>query len=226
MSPKSMNLCAVICSDLERSRWISSTTRAKPSCFRKRRPADAGPFRAGDVPESTVLQFRAMDETAGACPILCGMLERASGSGISPLRAKSCAVATVDLFGELEPPNDLVLIGYRGTGKEHGRAKFWLQSSAARWSPTDAEIVKARKLSVPEIVKRFGWDHFRDLGRPCVSGFLPHGTVDHHYRGRCHSSGPENVEALRPNRRVGVALQRPSKRNHAPDRWRYAAARR
>lgn len=57
---------------------------------------------------------------------------------------------------------NLVLIGYRGTGKSSvGRIL------AARLNrilvSTDEEIVKRAGTSIPEIVTRHGWNHFRDL---------------------------------------------------------------
>jgi shikimate kinase len=57
---------------------------------------------------------------------------------------------------------NIVLIGYRGTGKSSvGK----LLSERLGWPviSTDAEIVRRASLSIPQIVERFGWDHFRDL---------------------------------------------------------------
>jgi shikimate kinase len=57
---------------------------------------------------------------------------------------------------------NIVLIGYRGTGKSsvgHILAKQMHRELIS----TDAEIVRKANLAVPEIVKRFGWDYFRDL---------------------------------------------------------------
>ena len=57
---------------------------------------------------------------------------------------------------------NIVLIGYRGTGKsEVGKLL------AARLGMTlvgmDAEIVKSAGRSIPDIVEKFGWPKFRDL---------------------------------------------------------------
>ena len=57
---------------------------------------------------------------------------------------------------------NIVLIGYRGTGKSTvGKVV------AARLGrivvSTDAEIVKRAGHAIPEIVAQVGWDHFRDL---------------------------------------------------------------
>lgn len=57
---------------------------------------------------------------------------------------------------------NLILIGYRGTGKSTvGR----LLTSRLGWETvsTDALIIEKAKLPIPEIVSQFGWDHFRDL---------------------------------------------------------------
>lgn len=56
---------------------------------------------------------------------------------------------------------NLVLIGYRGTGK----STIGRRLSAELGMPLvslDEEIVRRTGLSIPEIVKRRSWDHFRD----------------------------------------------------------------
>jgi shikimate kinase len=57
---------------------------------------------------------------------------------------------------------NLVLIGYRGTGKS---TVGQILSERLGWPlvSTDAEIVKRTNLAIPQIVERFGWDHFRDI---------------------------------------------------------------
>lgn len=57
---------------------------------------------------------------------------------------------------------NIVLIGYRGTGKSTvGRL---LASRLGRQLvSTDAEIVKRAQRSVPEIIAQEGWEYFRDL---------------------------------------------------------------
>lgn len=57
---------------------------------------------------------------------------------------------------------NLILIGYRGAGKSSvGR----LLAERLGWDliSTDAEIVRKAGLPIPDIVQRFGWDHFRNL---------------------------------------------------------------
>jgi len=57
---------------------------------------------------------------------------------------------------------NLVLIGYRGTGKSTV-GKILAERLGWELVSTDAEIIRRARLSVPDIVQRFGWDHFRDL---------------------------------------------------------------
>jgi shikimate kinase len=57
---------------------------------------------------------------------------------------------------------NIVLIGYRGTGKSTV-AKILGQRLGRKVLSTDAEIVKEAKQSIPHIVEQFGWDHFREL---------------------------------------------------------------
>lgn len=57
---------------------------------------------------------------------------------------------------------NIVLIGYRGTGKSTV-AKILGQRLGRRVISTDAEIVKEAGRSIPQIVEQFGWNHFREL---------------------------------------------------------------
>ncbi|MEC4681541.1 MAG: shikimate kinase [Nitrospirota bacterium] len=57
---------------------------------------------------------------------------------------------------------NIVLIGYRGTGKST-IAKILGQRLRRKVISTDAEIVKESGQSIPQIVEQFGWDHFREL---------------------------------------------------------------
>ncbi len=57
---------------------------------------------------------------------------------------------------------NIVLIGYRGTGKSTA-AKILGQRLGRKVISTDAEIVKEAGQSIPQIVEQFGWDHFRGL---------------------------------------------------------------
>ncbi|HEV8539523.1 MAG TPA: shikimate kinase [Nitrospiraceae bacterium] len=57
---------------------------------------------------------------------------------------------------------NIVLIGYRGTGKS-SVGKILAERLGRQLVSTDAEIIKRAGRSIPEIVKQSGWDYFRDL---------------------------------------------------------------
>ena len=57
---------------------------------------------------------------------------------------------------------NIVLIGYRGTGKSTAGKIVASRLGRAMFS-TDAEIVKRAGMSIPEIVAQHGWEYFRDL---------------------------------------------------------------
>ena len=57
---------------------------------------------------------------------------------------------------------NIILIGYRGTGKSTV-AQIIGQRLGRKVISTDAEIVKETKQSIPHIVEQFGWEHFREL---------------------------------------------------------------
>jgi len=57
---------------------------------------------------------------------------------------------------------NIVLIGYRGTGKSHV-GQLLGKHFGRKVVSMDAEIVKSAGMSIPEIVEKFGWDKFRDL---------------------------------------------------------------
>ena len=57
---------------------------------------------------------------------------------------------------------NVVLIGYRGTGKSTV-GKIVAARLGRTMVSTDAEIVKRAGQSIPEIVAQHGWDYFRDL---------------------------------------------------------------
>jgi shikimate kinase len=57
---------------------------------------------------------------------------------------------------------NLVLIGYRGTGKSSVARLLAARLGRPVFS-TDAEVVGRTNRSIPEIVKEFGWEYFRDV---------------------------------------------------------------
>ena len=57
---------------------------------------------------------------------------------------------------------NVVLIGYRGTGKSTVGKLVAAQLGRVLVS-TDAEVVKLTGQSIPEIVEKNGWEYFRDL---------------------------------------------------------------
>ena len=117
---------------------------------------------------------------------------------------------------------NLVLIGYRGTGKSTV-GKVLARRLGRTVVSTDAEIVKRAQLSVPEIVKQFGWDHFRDLESAVCRDFAARDQLIIDTGGGAILR-PENVDALRRTgtlvwltatvetitRRIGGDTQRPS----------------
>jgi len=92
---------------------------------------------------------------------------------------------------------NIVLIGYRGTGKsvvgELLAARLRMQCIGM-----DAEIVKRAGMSIPEIVEKYGWQKFRDMesekarelaGLDNVVIDTGGGVIERH----------ENIEALQTN---------------------------
>jgi shikimate kinase len=61
-----------------------------------------------------------------------------------------------------EIQRNIVLIGYRGTGKST-IGRILADRLGLPMVSTDEEIVRLAGATIPEIVERHGWDHFRDL---------------------------------------------------------------
>jgi len=95
---------------------------------------------------------------------------------------------------------NIVLIGYRGTGK---RVVGELLAARLRMQciGMDVEIVKRAGMSIPEIVKKYGWQKFRDIESEEareLSGF-DNIVID---TGGGVIERPENIEALKTNSRI------------------------
>jgi len=95
---------------------------------------------------------------------------------------------------------NIVLIGYRGTGKT-----VVGELLAARLNMTyigmDAQIVKKAGMPIPEIVEKSGWPGFRDMESQVaweLAG-LDHLIID---TGGGVIERPENIEALQTNARI------------------------
>jgi len=92
---------------------------------------------------------------------------------------------------------NIVLIGYRGTGKsvvgELLAARLRMQCIGM-----DAEIVKRAGMSIPEIVEKYGWQKFRDIESEEARKLagLDNVVID---TGGGVIERPENIEALRTN---------------------------
>jgi shikimate kinase len=117
---------------------------------------------------------------------------------------------------------NIVLIGYRGTGKSTVSKMLAARLNRPVLS-TDEEIVKQAKQTIPELVTQFGWDHFRDLeSQVCLDVAGRDGLV-------LDTGGgiilrPQNVQALKTHgvlfwltaepetvrRRIGGDTRRPS----------------
>ena len=117
---------------------------------------------------------------------------------------------------------NLILVGYRGTGKS--TVAQLLASRLKREAlSTDAMIIEKTQMPIPEIVEKFGWDHFRDLeSTVCQDLRKSHNLVVDTGGGVIIRSA--NVEALKPtglifwltatvdtiSHRIGDSTQRPS----------------
>lgn len=64
---------------------------------------------------------------------------------------------------------NVVLIGYRGTGKSTV-GKVIAARLGCELLSTDAEIVKSAGQTIPQIVEQHGWEYFRDLETKMCQG--------------------------------------------------------
>ncbi len=86
---------------------------------------------------------------------------------------------------------NIVLIGYRGTGKS-AVGRLLASRLGMEYIGMDAAIVERAGMSIPEIVEKHGWPHFRDLesaeAREAVRGAMALAR-----RGGCGYVGTEHL---------------------------------
>ena len=92
---------------------------------------------------------------------------------------------------------NIVLIGYRGTGKSVV-AEILSKALRMKRIGMDAEIVNQAGLSIPEIVEKYGWDRFRNIETEvAVKVSQLDGVIADTGGGVIER--PENIEALKKN---------------------------
>jgi len=92
---------------------------------------------------------------------------------------------------------NLVLIGYRGTGKS-AVGRILAKRLGRDLVSTDAEVVRRANRPIPEIVKDHGWEYFRDLeSRVCRDLASKDGLIIDTGGGAILR--PENVATLKAN---------------------------
>jgi shikimate kinase len=95
---------------------------------------------------------------------------------------------------------NIVLIGYRGTGKSVVGELLALQLDMPLMG-MDAQIVKKARMPIPEIVEKLGWPGFRDIESEVARELagLDNIIID---TGGGIIERPENIEALKINSRI------------------------
>lgn len=64
---------------------------------------------------------------------------------------------------------NIAVIGFRGTGKTT-TCKLLAKRLDKNLVSTDEEIVKRTKLTIPQFVKKYGWEKFRDIESEVIDG--------------------------------------------------------
>ena len=95
---------------------------------------------------------------------------------------------------------NIVLIGYRGTGKSVV-GKLLALHLGMPCIGMDSKIAARSGMSIPEIVERFGWTEFRDIESEMVLELseIDNIVID---TGGGVIERPENIEALKRNSRI------------------------
>ena len=117
---------------------------------------------------------------------------------------------------------NIVLIGYRGTGKSTV-GRLLASRCGRKLVSTDVEIIKRAQRTIPEIVAQEGWEYFRDLESNICKELASRDQLVIDTGGGAILRA-QNVEALKTNgtvfwltasvetiaRRIGSGNQRPS----------------
>lgn len=95
---------------------------------------------------------------------------------------------------------NIVLIGYRGTGKSVV-GELLSERLGMPCIGMDAEIVRRADMSIPEIVEKYGWPKFREIESELARELakLDKSIID---TGGGIIESPENIEALKTNARI------------------------
>jgi len=95
---------------------------------------------------------------------------------------------------------NIVLIGYRGTGKSEV-GKLLAEHLKMTYVCMDAEIVKRAGITIPEIVEKYGWQKFRDIESDVVEDLSGRERLIIDTGGGVIER-PENINMLRQNARI------------------------
>lgn len=95
---------------------------------------------------------------------------------------------------------NIVLIGYRGTGKS-AVGELVAGRLQMKCISMDAKIVEKAGMPIPEIVEKYGWGKFRDMESEVARELarLDNTVID---TGGGVIERPENIEALQANARI------------------------
>lgn len=95
---------------------------------------------------------------------------------------------------------NLVLIGYRGTGKSEVGRRLARQLGMGLIG-MDADIVRRAGMSIPDLVEKFGWPKFRDLETAEARKLAERDNLVIDTGGGIIER-PENIEVLQANARI------------------------